>query len=296
MKARPVISSFIDKKELSYTSGPDEAIIGVLESTRRGGALMTYQPITTDTITIRGANGDEIEAYYAKPKGIGPFPGVVLIHHGPGWDEWTGGVICKLAQHGFATISPHLYHRFGPGTPDDAAARQRSAGGAPDDEVQGDIQGGVDFLRAQHDSNGKVGIIGFCFGGRQVYLAACRLTGIDAAVDCWGGSVIVEDPAQLTPARPVAPIEFTASMTAPLLGLFGNDDTNPDVDQVNRTEEMLKSLGKTYEFHRYDGAGHGFFAIDRPNYRYEQAVDGWNRVFAFYEKYLVAPVAAAARA
>jgi len=84
---------------------------------------MSYLPITSETLMIRGAKGDEIEAYYAKPKGDGPFPGVVVIHHGPGWDEWTGTVICDLARHGFATISPHLYHRFGPGAPDDAAVR-----------------------------------------------------------------------------------------------------------------------------------------------------------------------------
>jgi carboxymethylenebutenolidase len=243
---------------------------------------------------IRGHKGDEIESYYAHPHGDGPFPGVVVIHHGPGWDEWTGEVVLKLAQHGYATISPHLYHRFGPGSADDAAARQRSAGGAPDDEVQGDVQAAIDFLRSRPESNGRVGIIGFCFGGRQVYLAACRLKGVDAAVDCWGGSVIVDDPAQLTPARPAAPIEFTENMSAPLLGIFGNEDLNPDVAQVNRTEERLKSLGKTYEFHRYDGAGHGFFANDRPGYRPEQAVDGWKRVFEFYEKHLSRVPSAAA--
>jgi carboxymethylenebutenolidase len=255
---------------------------------------MTYRAIVAETLTIRGHGGDEIESYYGRPQGSGPFPGVVVIHHGPGWDEWTGEVVVKLAQHGYATVSPHLYHRFGPGAPDDAAARQRAAGGAPDNEVQGDVQGAIDFLRSQPDSNGKVGIIGFCFGGRQVYLAACRLKGIDAAVDCWGGSVIVDDPAQLTPGRPIAPIEYTETMTAPLLGIFGNEDLNPDVTQVNRTEERLKSLGKTYEFHRYDGAGHGFFANDRPGYRPEQAVDGWHRVFDFYEKYLSRVAAATA--
>jgi carboxymethylenebutenolidase len=70
------------------------------------------------------------------------------------------------------------------------------------------------------------------------------------------------------------------------MGIFGNDDTNPDIEQVNRTEERLKALGKTYEFHRYDGAGHGFFANSRPGYRPEQAMDAWQKVFRFYEKYL----------
>ena len=86
-----------------------------------------------------------------------------------------------------------------------------------------------------------------------------------------------------------SPIEYTDNISAPLLGIFGNDDANPDPDQVNRTEERLKAAGKTYEFHRYDGAGHGFFAVDRPGYRAEQAADGWQKVFAFYERYLRTP-------
>ena len=79
---------------------------------------------------------------------------------------------------------------------------------------------------------------------------------------------------------------MTPEMRVPLLGLFGNDDANPDPAQVDTTEEALKRYGKSYEFHRYDGAGHGFFATDRPGYRPEQAVDGWKKVFAFLERYL----------
>jgi carboxymethylenebutenolidase len=242
-----------------------------------------------ETVVIRGHGGDEIEAYLARPLGSGPHPGVVVIHHAPGWDLWTREVARKFAQHGYAAIAPHLYSRVGPGAWDDVAARARAAGGSPDDQVMGDLQGSMDYLRAQPYSNGRVGMIGFCSGGRQTYLAACRLSGIDAAVDCWGGSVIVDDPAQLTPARPVAPIDLTENITAPLLGIFGNDDQNPSPDQVNRTEEVLKRLGKDYEFHRYDGAGHGFFAVERPGYRQEQAVDGWEKVFAFYERHLKVP-------
>ncbi|MGN6563633.1 MAG: dienelactone hydrolase family protein, partial [Thermomicrobiales bacterium] len=101
------------------------------------------------------------------------------------------------------------------------------------------------------------------------------------------------DPAQLSEKRPVAPIELTADLGCPLLGIFGNDDGNPDVNQVNRTEDVLKQHGKTYEFHRYDGAGHGFFAVDRPAYRPAQATDAWGKVFAFYEQYLRVSAAAA---
>jgi carboxymethylenebutenolidase len=70
------------------------------------------------------------------------------------------------------------------------------------------------------------------------------------------------------------------------MGIFGNDDAEPDPEQVNKTEAALKEYGKTYEFHRYDGAGHGFFAVDRPGYRPVQATDAWGKIFAFYDKYL----------
>ena len=165
------------------------------------------------------------------------------------------------------------------------AAAARAAGGVSDAQVVGDIDAAAKLLRRQPYANGKVGIIGFCSGGRQAYMLACKLDSIDAAVDCWGGRVIptAED---ITPLRPEPVIDMTPNMRVPLLGIFGNDDANPDVEQVNRTEAELKRHGKDYEFHRYDGAGHGFFATDRPNYRQEQAVDGWKKVFAFYEKHL----------
>jgi carboxymethylenebutenolidase len=177
--------------------------------------------------------------------------------------------------------SADLYFREGPGSPDDVGARVRAAGGVADEQVLGDVAGAMEFLRAQPYANGKIGVIGFCSGGRHTYLAACSLDGIDAAVDCWGGNVIVDDPKQLNAKRPVAPIDLTAKLRCPLLGLFGNDDENPNRDQVNRTEAVLKKLGKTYEFHRYDGAGHAFFNAARPAYRPEQALDGWSKVFGF---------------
>jgi carboxymethylenebutenolidase len=247
---------------------------------------VTYRGIQTTTVTMQGHRGDTIEAYVSRPEGDGPFPGVVVIHHYPGWDEWTCEVTWKLAHHGFATIAPHLWHRFGPGDPDDVGARGRGMGGMADDEVVGDVAGAARYLRGQPYHNGKVGIIGFCSGGRQVYIAACKLSDIDAAVDCWGGGVIVDDESQLNEKRPVAPITMTPDLNCPLLGIFGNDDDNPPPAEVDRVEEELKRLGKTYEFYRYDGAGHAFFSTDRYRYRPEQAVDAWNKVYAFFGRHL----------
>jgi carboxymethylenebutenolidase len=248
---------------------------------------MTYEGQIAETVTFHGDKGDLIEAYAARPLGKGPFPGMVVIHHMPGWDEWSKEVARKLAHHGIAAISHHLYTRYGEGSPDDVAARARADGGVPDDEVVADAVAAADWLRCNPLASGKVGIMGFCSGGRHSFLAACRRPDVfDAVVDCWGGNVIVDDPSQLTDKRPVAPIDYTASLKAPLLGLFGNEDHNPSRDQVDRTEAVLKEHGKTYEFHRYDNAGHGFFATARPMYRVEAANDGWDKVFAFLDRTL----------
>lgn len=248
-----------------------------------------YRSLQAEPVMFRSLGGDESESYYARPLAPGRYPGIVVIHHMPGWDEWTCEVVRKFAHHGYAAISPHLYFREGAGSPDDIGARVRAAGGVADSQVMADVSGAIAFLRGQPNAIGKVGVIGFCSGGRHAYLAGCSVIGIDAVVDCWGGNVVVDDPAALNAKRPVAPIDLTEKLCSPLLGLFGNDDHNPTADQVNRTEAVLRKLGKDYEFHRYDGAGHAFFNTWREAYRPDQALDGWRKVFAFLERHLGAP-------
>ena len=246
-----------------------------------------YEGMLAETVTLHGANGDGINAYFARPLGPGPFPGMVLIHHAPGWDEWYRETTRKFAHHGYATISPNLYFRAGHGTPEDVTAKNRAAGGVSDDQVLGDVEGAMRYLRSLPYSNGKVGVMGTCSGGRQTFLAACRVKGFDAAVECWGGGVVMAKE-ELSAKQPIAPIDYTKDLMCPLLGLFGNDDKRPSPEQVNQHEAELKKHGKSYEFHRYDGAGHGFFYYDRPAYRQEQAVDGWTKVFGFLDKHLSA--------
>ena len=250
---------------------------------------MKYEGMLAETVVIRGHNGDKIDAYLARPLGPGPHPSVVLIHHMPGWDEASKEMARKLAYHGFVTISPNLHFREGRATPDENSASVREAGGMPDDRTLGDVEGSIDFFRSLPNSNGKVGVIGFCSGGRQTYLVACRLAGVDAAVDCWGGGVAATAE-ELTERQPVAPIDYTADLSCPLLGLFGEDDPRPSPADVAKTEAELKRMGKNYEFHMYKDAGHGFFAVDRPSYRQHAAVDGWEKVLTFFNNYLKASV------
>jgi carboxymethylenebutenolidase len=196
--------------------------------------------LTAETIRIAGHGGNEISAYLAQPTGHGPFGGVVVIHHMPGWDRWSKEVTRTFA-----------------------AARH---------------------LRSLPSSNGKLGVIGYCSGGRQSFLAACKLP-FDAAVDCYGAGVVGTPP-------PQAPFTFTPliglspDLSCPLLGLFGAEDRFPSPQQVAELDAELTRLGKVHEFHSYEGAGHGFFCVDRPSYHVEAALDGWARIWEWFARHL----------
>ena len=244
-----------------------------------------YEGLLAETISITGAKGETINAYFARPLGAGPYPAMVLAHHMPGWDQWYREATFKFAHQGYITITPNLYFRAGHGTPEDVAAKVRADGGIADEQAVGDLEGALNYIRSLPYSNGKVGIFGTCSGGRHSFIAACKTKKFDAVVDCWGGLVVMT-PDQLNEKTPVSPLDLTGDLSCPILGLFGNDDSSPTPEQVNQHEETLKKLGKNYEFHRYDGAGHGFFYYHAAMYRQAQAVDGWQKVWAFLGKHL----------
>ena len=244
-----------------------------------------YEGMLAETITMTGFNGDKIHAYFSRPLGQGPYPSIILIPHMPGWDELCRETARRFTQHGYLTIVPDIFSRFGYGTPQEVAGKAREAGGVPDDSVVGDCEGALDYMTSLLYSNGKTGVIGMCSGGRHAFLAACKVQGLDAAVDCWGGRVVASAE-ELTPSNPVAPIDYTEQLGCPLLGIFGNDDRFPSPDQVDIHEAELKKYGKDYEFHRYDGAPHAFWSYSSPSYRPEQAMDSWGKVFDFFGRHL----------
>src|SRR6201987_5087039 len=244
-----------------------------------------YDATLAETVTIRGDGGDEIEAYLARPMSQGPLGGVVVIHHMPGYDPPTKEITRRFAAEGYNALMPNLYHRDAPGaSPDDAAAAARAKGGVPDPRLIGDVAGAAAHLRALTSSNGKAGVIGYCSGGRQSFLAACSLP-LDAAVDCYGAFVVGTPPEGL-PLKVGPIVDKTPPLSCPLLGLFGADDQHPSPEQVAELEKALQEAVKTYEFHSYEGAGHAFFSVNRPAYRPEAAMDGWQKIFDFFGKYL----------
>jgi carboxymethylenebutenolidase len=241
--------------------------------------------MTARTIRISGHNGDEIEAYLATPEGDGARGGVVVIHHMPGYDRATKEIVRRFAELGYDAICPNLYWREAPGAaPDDAAATARAQGGVPDERLIGDVGGAAEHLRSLPNSNGKVGVIGYCSGGRQSVLAACNLD-LDAAVDCYG-AFVTGTPPEGFPLKVTNLVDQLPNLRAPLLGLFGSDDQYPSPEQVRELDEILTANDTPHEFHSYDDAGHAFFAVDRPAYRVHAANDGWERIEAFYANHL----------
>jgi carboxymethylenebutenolidase len=134
------------------------------------------------------------------------------------------------------------------------------------------------------NSNGKAGTIGYCSGGRQSFLAGVSLP-LDAAVDCYGAFVVGTPPAGM-PLKVGPIVGRTPELSCPLLGLFGAEDSHPSPEQVAELEKALVEAGKTFEFHSYENAGHGFFAVNRPSYRPEAANDGWQKIWDFYGRFL----------
>ena len=242
------------------------------------------EALTAETVMMKGHNDDEVEAYLARPDGMEPFGGVVVIHHMPGYDSGSKEITRKFAAHGYAALMPNLYYRDSPGaSPDDAAAAARAKGGIPDRQLVGDVAGAAAYLRGLAGSNGKIGVIGYCSGGRQSFLAACSLT-LDAAVDCYGGAVVRVPAGAPASMKPL--IGLSQQLSCPLLGLFGADDQFPTPAETAELSRALDEFGKAHEFHTFSGAGHAFFAVDRASYRVEAAVEGWQKVWAFFGKHL----------
>jgi len=236
------------------------------------------------TVRLTGHGGDDIEAYLAQPLDRTGFGSVVVLHHMPGYDWPSKEITRRFASRGYAALMPNLHYRDAPGaSPDDAAAACRANGGVPDDRLVGDVSAAVSYLKALDGSNGKAGVIGYCSGGRQAFLAACKLP-LDAAVDCYGAAIVRAPeglPIKMTPI-----VGLAADLSCPLLGLFGEEDKYPTPEETAELSAELTRLGKEHEFHTYAGAGHSFFSVNRPSYRPEAATEGWERIWEFYGRLL----------
>ena len=246
---------------------------------------MTAVELQSGMIQYASQDGTQINAYMSRPVAAGSYPGVVVIMEAFGLVEHIEDVARRFAAEGYLAIAPNMYTREGSPDPGNMDQVLQTMFSVSDSQAVADLEGAITHLKSQSDSNGKVGAIGFCSGGRYTLVLGCKSTNLDAAVDSAGGFIIQDEH---TPQRPVSPIDMVPALSCPLLALFGEEDANPSPAHAARLQEELDQHGKTYEFRMYANAGHAFFADYRPSYRPVAAQDMWHRVLVFYDKHLKA--------
>ncbi len=227
-----------------------------------------------DTITV---DGGAMRCYLSGPGG-GPSPVVVVIQHAGGVDDLVQSMTDVFADAGFVGIAPDLYYREDPSTSDDALTRM---GRLRDANIVADVSAAIDHVKTLSEARAdRIGITGFCMGGRVAYLMATRLAELRASVVFYGGNIFVPW------GEGAAPFKGTADIACPVLGLFGEDDGNPNPADVARLDAELTRLGKAHEFHSYPGAGHAFMNEGRPSYRAEAAKDARQKAVAWFDRHL----------
>ncbi len=225
--------------------------------------------IQTSMITFKG-NGDA-PGYLARPTAQGTYPGVVVIQEWWGIDDHIKSVTQRFAQKGFVALAPDLYRGKIAKEPNDA---QRLMMTVQQDQALKDIQGAVDYLDQQdYVSPHKAGVVGFCFGGGLAMMMSYKGTGIGAVVVFYG---------TVKPAD--ADLQ---NVSVPVLGMYGDKDSNFTVEGINTWADKLKSYGKINQMVIYKGAGHAFFNDTRDSYRALAAQDAWKRTLDWFQKYLV---------
>jgi carboxymethylenebutenolidase len=250
----------------------------------------------TDPSRVRGENiecksgGDTIKGYLARPSQSGSYPGIVVIHEAFGLVEHIRDIARRFANIGYNALAPDLYSRKGgPSDPNDMSAVLPVMFGKSDAEAVQDLEAAADHLNELPGAIGKIGVIGFCSGGRQTLLFACSSDKPNAAVDCWGGFIHRATPdAETTPARPTPILNMVQRLHCPLFAVFGEEDQNPTVAQAEELRSLAQQAGKDVTIKVYKNAGHAFLADYRPSYREGPATELWQDVVALFEKHLKA--------
>jgi len=249
---------------------------------------------------------DDMATYVSMPNEPGTKPAVIVIQEVFGVSGHIQNVADRFAKAGYFAVAPAIFHRENttegvrgtnpmfsyaglpgaPPNPEDEEARGKAVGNWKDEEIILDINTTISWLQNHPRVLGdRIGIVGFCAGGRITYLAASACPGLGAAVNFYGGGVM------RALGNGPSPFDRAASIMCPVMGNFGELDQNPTPDEVRQMEAELKKHGKTHDFKIYPGAGHGFLCDERSSYDEPSAKDAWERTLGWFQKYL-SPVAA----
>lgn len=221
----------------------------------------------------------EMPLYVSSPESGGPVPGIVVVHGQSGLEDFIKDTTHMLALQGYVAAAPNLYHRDGPNCKDDNAARKARL---RDPGIIADVQGAIGFLKTNPRVNaGKLGIVGFCMGGRIVYLMAAASRNLKAGVMFYGSGTMVpfgEGP---------TPFDRTREISCPIQGHFGAEDKNPSPEDMRTLDAELSKWNKPHEFHSYPNAAHAFANTGSVNYRPHAAALSWPKATEFFARHLV---------
>ena len=222
-----------------------------------------------------------LPAYYARPTGAGPFPTVLVIEEIFGVHEYIKDTCRRLAKLGYLAVAPELYARIADlSKMTDAAVIVRDViSKAPDDRMLQDLDSTATWAAANKGDPARLAVTGFCRGGRNTWMYAAHNPALKAAV-AWYGPI----KGTPSPIQPTNPGDIAADLKAPLLGMYGGQDTGIAVPDVQAAAAKAKAAGKTVEIVVFPDAPHGFHADYRPSYRKADADDGWARMLAWFKK------------
>ena len=248
------------------------------------GEVKDLSTIETRDVTFP-SDGFQMKGYLARPKAPGNHPAVIVLHEAFGLVDHERDIARRLANVGFIAFAPDIYSRVGPlKDPSNMAEVLPKMFGLSDAQLVRDFNAAADFVRAQPGSNGKVGCVGFCVGGRWTLLFACSSDKVNAAVDCWGGFINRATPEAATTAeRPTPVIDLVPQLHCPLYVVCGEEDQNPSPAVAEELRGRLEKAGKKFQFDMFKNAGHAFFADYRPSYREKAAFELWPKMVSFFQ-------------
>jgi carboxymethylenebutenolidase len=248
------------------------------------------EAIQTDTVGLTAGDakipvsGGEMPIYFARPEGVSNPPVILVAMEVFGLHEYIKDVARRLAKLGAFAVAPDYYFRKGVDLTKitDFKELMPIVNAKPDAELVADLDATVAWAKSEGGDTSRLGMIGFCRGGRAVWIYAAHSSALKAGVAFYGSLV---DPQN--PLWPKSPIQLAPEMKAPVLGLYGDADQGIPVSQVEQMKEALKAAGKTAEFKIYPGAPHAFHADYRPSYRKEAAEDAWRKMIEWFKTYKV---------
>jgi carboxymethylenebutenolidase len=229
---------------------------------------------TWENVKVDGSN---MRAYVSAPENAQRVPGIVVVQGQTGVDDFVK-FSDMVAREGFVAAAPDLYHRDPPDCKDDGPTRRMRL---RDATVIQDINATVSFLKSHKSVDpGRIGIVGFCMGGRIVYLMSAVNRDIRAGVMYYGGDTFSAW------GDGASPFERTKDIHCPIMGHFGEDDGNPSPADMKKLDAELTCLAKPHEFYSYPNAAHAFANFGSGNYREHAANASWPRTFGFFAKHL----------